>query len=133
MILNIKSSDTIQEIQQNFQKIFSHLRPEFYKNSHAHHEGNARNEQYLHNVQIGTITGTMEDFEIKIENNMTTMEFESMLEKQWNLHVQIFRKQRGTWLQTTQSDALSLESQNQLGVEADMDIKQEGPADLDLI
>ena len=80
MVLKIKSSDSIQEIQQKFQKIFSHLRPEFYKNSHAHHEGNARNEQYLHNVQIATITCTMEDFEIKISNNMSTTEFEYMLD-----------------------------------------------------
>ena len=133
MTLTLTSKETIQEIQTNFRTLFSHLRPEFYKKSHHSEEGNAKNEQYLHNVTLAEITGNEEDILLEIDPNMSTSDFEQHVMQQHQLNVQLFRLQRGTWLQTTLTDTLSLEAQNQKGIQADIDIEAVKPSDVDLV
>lgn len=115
----IRSSQNIQEVQQDFRQIFSHLRPEFYQHQHADLAGNPKKEQYLHHVQMQELGVPAEGLSLELEENMRTSDFEQMMESSFGLHVQIFRLQKGTWLQTTSSDHLSLGEQNKRGVEAD--------------
>jgi hypothetical protein len=131
MKLILKSSSTIQEIQQAFQQHFSHLKIEFYKKPHHTEEGNAKKEQYLHNVTLAEITQHSNDLELTINPSMPTGEFEASVEKNHQLHIQVLRLQRGTWLQTTHTDMLSLQEQNEKGIQADIDIEPESPADID--
>ena len=132
MTLKLTSTDTIQTIQTNFRSLFTHLRPEFYKKSHNSEEGNAKNEQYLHNITLAEMTGNAEDILLDIDPNMSTNDFEQYVKKPHQLNIQLFRLQRGTWLQTTLSDALSLEAQNQKGIQADINIAAIKPTDVDL-
>lgn len=118
-LLELHPSDTIQEVQQKFRLHFSHLRPEFYKTLHHSDEGSPRKEQYLHNVTLGELMIPDHGFKISLDPEMPTGHFEQYLEKEFGLHIQIFRLQRGVWLQTTSSDQLSLQAQNQRGLDAD--------------
>lgn len=131
MKLQIKPSDTIQIIQEKFQAVFSHLKIEFY--THAHHtsEGSAKNEQYLHNITLKEIIKSDLAIEIDIDATMSTAAFEQYFLETYQISIQVMRKQRGTWLQTTKSDSLSLEAQNQKGIQADIDIELESPSEID--
>lgn len=119
MKFNIRSSQSIQEVQQDFRQIFSHLRPEFYQHQHADSEGNPKKEQYLHYIQMHELGVPEEGLVVDLEEEMRTSDFEQMMESSFGLHVQIFRLQKGTWLQTTSSDHLGLGDQNKRGIEAD--------------
>ena len=129
---NLHAHDTIQTMQHAFQQFFSHLRPEFYKKAHGVNEATAKNEQYLHNVTLRDILPDVEQIQVPIDPAQTTANFEQMMQT-FGLHVQLFRNQRGTWLQTTQSDSLTLKAQNDRGRDADTDILPERPTDVDLV
>ncbi len=129
----LKANATVQEIQSDFKQLFSHLKFEFYKATHATEEGSSQKEQYLHNITLADISGNSQNIEIEVDPQMPTIDFERMLEEQYHLHIQIFRLQRGTWLQTTHSDLLSLASQNRKGIESDIDIEPITASDIDLV
>jgi len=131
MQIQFSQSATIQEIQAQFKSTFSHLKLEFYKKPHHHEEGNMKKDQYLHNVTLGEIMEAQADISITIDDNMTTAEFEQWFETNHQLHVQLFRLQRGTWLQTTATDQLTLIEQNEKGIQADIHIEPESPMDID--
>jgi hypothetical protein len=128
----LKGSATIQEIQNDFRQIFSHLKIEFYNAPHSSAEGSSQKEQYLHNIRLADILGHSADIELELNPKMSTGDFERMLEDSYHLHSQIFRLQRGTWLQTTLSDAMSLESQNRKGIDADSNSEPITASDFDL-
>ncbi len=130
--LRFSSGDSIQHIQEVFRRHFSHLKIEFYRSPHEDAEGNVKRDQYLHQVTLGELTGQERDLELPLQPDMVTGDLEHWFEREHGLHVQVFRLQRGTWLQTTLSDALSLREQNEKGIQADIDILPESRTDVDL-
>lgn len=131
MTLTLHPSQTIQQIQEKFKEKFSHLKIEFYKKPHQDEEGNPKRDQYLHNITLSEMTQSNEDIQVVFQHDMSTAAFEQYMETEFGLHVQVFRQQRGTWLQTTHSDSLTLTQQNEKGIQADQDIELESPSDLD--
>ena len=123
--------ETIQQIQEKFRQAFSHLKIEFYRSAHLPEEGNRKQDQYLHNVTLQEMSGREEPIVLTLDPNMPTADFERLFEQQYGLHIQVFRQQRGTWLQTTHSDALSLKQQNERGLQADIDIIPEPPGGME--
>ena len=131
MKITLHASHTIQTIQEKFKQKFSHLKIEFYKKTHQDEEGNLKRDQYLHNITLAEITQSNDDVQLELQPDMTTAEFENYMETEFGLHVQVFRHQRGTWLQTTHSDSLTLAQQNEKGIQADQDIILESPSEID--
>ena len=131
MKLSLQPNHTIQQIQQEFKNLFSHLKIEFYRKGHQDEEGNLKRDQYLHNTTLGQILGEDKTLELTIDPEITTAEFEQWFASQYELHIQVFRLQRGTWLQTTLTDTLTLAQQNEKGIQADIDIIPESPSDID--
>ena len=119
MKFKLSANDTVQQVQQKFREVFSHLSIEFYRKPHQEEQASAAKEQYLHNVFIKDITQQEKDMDIEINPLHTTADFEQYMETEHGLHIQVMRLQRGTWLQTTTSDHLSLEEQNNAGIAAD--------------
>ena len=62
---------------------------------------------------MGEIINVTATISIEINPNQTTADFEQWFAQTYNLHIQVFRNQRGTWLQTTHSDAMTLQEQNE--------------------
>ena len=131
MLLHIKPSDTIQEVQSKFKNLFSHLKPEFFKKFHSESDDYAKKEQYMHNVTMAEITGHQEALEISIDAQMSTEAFEKMFEEKYHLHVQLMRLQKDNWLVTTNSQELSLSAQNARGIDADEELATEMLKDFD--
>lgn len=130
--IQFHAGDTIQQMQENFRRHFSHLKIEFYQRAHQDAEGNMKRDQYLHQVTLRELTGKDGDLLLNADPNQSTGELEHWFEKEHGLHVQVFRLQRGTWLQTTHSDSLSLQEQNEKGMQADIDILPESRTEVDL-
>ncbi|MEI6311787.1 MAG: hypothetical protein WCP57_05985 [Bacteroidota bacterium] len=131
MLLHIKPSDTIQEVQNKFKSLFSHLKPEFFKKFHSESDGYAKKEEYMHNITMAEITGHQEALEIHIDAHMSTEAFEKMFEEKYHLHVQLMRLQKDSWLITTNSQELSLNDQNARGIAADEEMAPEMLKDFD--
>lgn len=119
MKLVFKQSDSIQQMQGKIQHHLSHLKIEFYNTAHQDEEGSAKKEQIMHNVLLKDFYKKNEDIELELDVTTSTSDFEKMFEEKFGLHVQVFRLQHGTWIQTTHSDHLTLEEQNNKGLEAD--------------
>lgn len=130
MTLSIHGDQTIHQVQENFRTFFSHLKPEFYHKPHPMGKGNMKQEQYLHNVPMKELMNAP-FLEIEFDGHEPTGSFEAMLEAAYGLHVQIFRLQHNTWLQTTQSDGLTLIEQNEKGKLASEKPVADSPEDVD--
>ncbi len=123
MKFEMHPNETVQDIQQKFNKLFNYLKIEFYKTPHQESQASDKKEQYLHNTPIREIYKQDSPIVFQIDPSMTTANFEQILNKDFGLHVQLMRLQRGTWLQTTQSDELTLKAQNDRGMAADIHIE----------
>lgn len=130
--LSFHSGHTIQHIQEVFRQHFSHLKIEFYRTPHEDAEGNVKRDQYLHQVSLGELLGHDGELQLELSPTMETSALEHWFEREHGLHAQVFRLQRGTWLQTTATDSLSLEEQNEKGIQADIDILPESRTEMDL-
>lgn len=129
--MHINPEKTVQDIQEEFQKTFSHLKPEFFKKFHQESEQYAKSEAYKHIVKMSEILGHNNEFVITIDDQMTTEQFEAMFEEKYGIHVQLLRLQKDNWLVTTTSQELTLAQQNAKGIAADINIASQTLKDID--
>ena len=112
----IQDSKTIGQIQKEFQGKFPGLKIEFYESSHEEHKGSNPNTQYEPSVSLRDIRSQHTEGDVTIRPEMTISEVEGMFEELFGLHVQIFRRSKGLWLQTISTDDWTLEKQNRKGI-----------------
>lgn len=113
--MKISGKLTIEDLQRQFQNIFPHLKIEFYSTAHESGKGSAVNTQLNNTLKISKISPDVSESEIRLNGDMTVREFESMMEKDFGLHVQVFRKSANLWLQTASTDHWTLEKQEGKG------------------
>jgi hypothetical protein len=114
MLLKIFDHEKIDEIQDKFNECFPYLKIEFYHQPHKMNEGSP--EAYL--IQPGTyvedIRKTHESGILSIKSWDKTGHIEQEFKRMFGLNVQIFRLHRNKWIQTTDSDELTLKEQTDL-------------------
>jgi hypothetical protein len=111
--MKIHEDMRIIELQSEFNKKLPYLKLEFYKAAHKAGEGS---EQGLILDPYTTIKEASErdSFgEIHFNPEMTVSNLENLLEEQFGLNAQVFRKSQGVWLQTTATDNWTLTRQNE--------------------
>ena len=114
MQLSILKSATVSETQQAFNSAFPFLKIAFFTRSHKEHgSSNAKFMVTKNNTVLGDIAGFRSEGLLAIEAYMRTWEVEKRVEEQTGLHIQIFRKSGNIWLETSVSDDLTLEEQNE--------------------
>ena len=113
LLHNIK----IKDIKREFEKAFPYLKLEFFRKMHDIEKGNSIKDIVSENATLIDVTGVMKEGEIKIRPWHTVAEIEQLFQSKFNLPVQIFRKTRYSWIETTKTDQLSLEKQNRMGRE----------------
>lgn len=112
----ITNNKTIKEIKEVFNTEFPGLKIEFYKEEHENYQGSEKATQYDENLTIGDINPTKSSGEITINETDITSNIEQMFEKTFGLHVQIFRRSKELWLQTSATDNWTIEVQNRKGI-----------------
>jgi len=119
MKLPIYDNLKISEVQDRFSLCYPSLKIEFF--TKGHHPGRANSEKDLisRDKRIGDIRTNRKQGQMEIMSWDTVEETECSFRKLFGLNVQIFRKENGSWIQTSYTDPFTLYMQNHLSSEAE--------------
>lgn len=114
--MKITNKNTIQDIQHDFSIIYPGLKLEFYKQPHEQHEASPGKEIHNPESKLNEIGMKKRSGQINVSPEITVADLESAFEEKFGLHVQVFRRSKELWLQTSTTDHWSLELQNSKGI-----------------
>lgn len=115
MIIEINDMKTVGDIQDKFNEFFPFLKIEFYGEAHHWYEGSPQKNGFPYGTSIGKIRKQHEHGELEIHSWYKTGDLEQAFRKKFGLNVQVFRLQGNTWIQTINTDKLTLKEQNESG------------------
>lgn len=107
----------LQTVREEFAKQFPFLKLEFYSGSHDANEGSLEADLLDAEKTIGEVRTIHDKGEIELKENMKVTELEKDFFEKYGLNVQVFRKSKDLWLQTTKTDHWTLAEQNHRGKE----------------
>ena len=114
-IMEITDDKKIIEVQQEFHEKFPFLKIEFYKQAHKSGEGSRGEIQLDPYMTIQDARTDHSEGDLSIHANLKVETLEERFEEDYGLHVQVFRKSKQIWLQTTATDSWTLAEQNERG------------------
>lgn len=109
--MKINGKMSVMEIKAQFRELFPLLKIEFYNKKHAHFKGSKSGDEINEALVLSKLNPDIKNGIINIDENMTVDEFETIMEKDFGLHVQVFRKSGDQWLQTSITDNWTLDKQ----------------------
>ena len=115
MNINLQAQKTIKELKKEFSNSFPFLKIEFFVRSHEAGEASPLSEELPGTATLLEVTGALREGMLTIDPKDTVASVEKKLGHEYGLPAQIFRKQKGVWIETTATDHLTLEEQNQMG------------------
>lgn len=113
----ISDNKRISEIQAEFQKKFPYLKLEFYLTPHKEGEVTANAALIDPAKTIAEVRSVHSEGELSINGHLKVSTLEANFREQYGLNVQVFRRSRKIWLQTTATDEWTLSEQNNVGEE----------------
>jgi hypothetical protein len=123
MQITINKQTRIREVKEQFARLFPYLKLEFFLLRHGAGESSTFEQKISDHEyftdQLQTVTTGVFNFTPSI----SVAAFEQRLQNEHGIPVQVFRKSGKIWLETVQTDKLSLEQQNKLGREASNPIR----------
>lgn len=114
--MHISRKMTIKEIQEQFTTKFPGLKIEFYDRKHRDFKGSNIVNQFPNSLQMAEINEHLMNGLILLDPEQTVIDLENEFEARFGLHVQIFRRSKDLWLQTSTTDDWSLRIQNEKGI-----------------
>ena len=114
--MKITDTKTLHEVQMEFSKLYPGLKIEFYSEEHDLQRTSPSTQQLDTSNLIGDVRDIHETQELVIKPNDTVGEIEGTLKNLFGLNVQIFRKSKELWLQTSATDGWTIEKQNLKGL-----------------
>lgn len=114
--MTINDRRKIETIQKEFHLNFPYLKLEFFSRQHKPGTGSPR-KQKLNEKTLGECRTIHKKGNIFISPAMTVNDLEQAFSSMYGLNVQVFRKSGKVWLETTATDAWTLEEQNRQGEE----------------
>lgn len=116
MKIQVLADKTIGQLQDEFHEVFPYLKLEFFTKPHKAYEGSPSQYQIKDlDMVLGAIEPREREGGLYIEPEMPTWQLERLFEREFGLHVQVFRKSGTMWLETSRTDDLTLEQQNAKG------------------
>jgi len=101
----IQPKISLSELKRQFSHQYPYLKLEFFNKSHEFHGGNlAKNMIRNTDVKIEDISKCNASAYAEIKADLQVGKFEIKFQEQFNLGVQVFKKSRGTYIETTRSD-----------------------------
>ena len=123
MQISINKKNKIRDVKEQFARLFPYLKLEFFLLRHGAGEPSTLEQKISDHEyftdQLQTVTTGVFTFTPTISVAL----FEQRLQNEHGIPVQVFRKSGNIWLETVQTDKLSLEQQNKLGREASNPIR----------
>jgi hypothetical protein len=116
MQLLISAGRTIRDIDKEFTQAFPSLKLEFYHHKHKVGQSSRSDKKVSEYSSLGELNKNIKSAHIDINPTNTVAEIEQIFQNEFGLSVQIFRRMGDVWLETTRTDSLTLEKQNNLGL-----------------
>ena len=112
MVLHLSPDKTMGVLQSEFSEAFPGLKLAFFSKPHRAFKGSAakfllQNKDML----LRDLSPNMKTGYLLVEPNLTVWQLERLLEEEYALHAQVFRKSGRVWLETSVTDSLTLEQQ----------------------
>ena len=118
MKLLLSNSKTVAEVQEAFSDLFPHLKIEFFTQPHDDKAASWSKYMIFDKSKPLKEIGLLKEGVITMTNETITGEFEQFLSVRYGLFVQVFRKSRELWLETTRTDKWTLGEQESKGKES---------------
>ncbi len=115
MRITINDSKKIITLQEAFNKQFPYLKIEFFSKPHTKGAGSPQKLMKSSSLTLGECRTVNKSGHVTIAATMTVSELEQEFQDNYGLSVQVFRKSGRSWLETTATDAWTLEKQNTEG------------------
>lgn len=110
--MKIQSNRQLKELQKDFKTIFPFLKIEFFKIPHGIGQESEENEMLDTNLKVEDVQDVEKTGVFTFDENMTVGEFETKVQSDFGLNIQVYRKEYGKWLQTWATDDWTLKDQN---------------------
>lgn len=107
--------ETVKDIKKQFNNAFPYLKLEFFCEPHVVGQGSPYQKLVPPSTLLGEINGILREGEMTLTPQDTVKDVEQGFQRSFGLPVQVFRKQKDVWLETTSTDYLTLEEQNEMG------------------
>jgi hypothetical protein len=114
MKLFLSSECTPWHINKEFQRQFPCLKLEFYRHEHQSGEASFFDDKVSSRETLKDVSNLIPGF-INIDPMDTVAEVERRFQTKLGLPVQIFRRAGDIWVETVQTDNLTLQKQNGMG------------------
>ncbi|RYF87518.1 MAG: hypothetical protein EON98_00095 [Chitinophagaceae bacterium] len=115
MKFNLAPNTKISAIKNQFAAFFPFLKLEFYQLHHRRNESSSTDSIFIDDLSLAELGVCASNSVFSFNPSTTIAEFEQGLQNGYNLPVQVFRRAGGVWLETVQSDYLTLQKQNEMG------------------
>jgi hypothetical protein len=116
IILNPNTS--VREVKKEFNILFPYLKLEFFRERHGTAKGSHAEDRFHSSTLLKEINPRIQPLILEIEPSDTVAYFEQFFQNELGMPVQVFRKAGDTWLETIQTDHLTLLKQNAMGFES---------------
>ena len=117
MKIFLSSESTLRDVNKEFQGLFPCLKMEFYRHDHRFGETSFFDQRLSSREPLKNISDRVPGF-INIDPMDSVAEVEQRFQTKFGLPVQIFRRAGDVWVETVQTDNLTLQKQNSMGVVA---------------
>lgn len=114
MKIFLSSESTLRDINREFQARFPLLKLEFYRHNHQPAQSSVFDNKIPSRVPLKNISDLVPAY-ISIDPMDTVAEVEQRFQTKFGLPVQIFRRAGDVWVETVQTDDLTLLKQNSMG------------------
>lgn len=114
MHIEIDDNTTLLEIQEVFSNFYPYLRIGVYKKPHKKYEALPAGDLVLPLTKVGNIKPTHVYGLLEIQPWYTVAGVEKEFQQRFGLSVQVLRKEKDKWIQTTGMDDFTLKELNEL-------------------
>jgi hypothetical protein len=115
MHIEINDNTSLREIQEVFSDYYPYLQINFYRKQHKKYEASDEKDRISPDTAIGEIRKTHISGLLEIRPLYKVADVEKEFRKRFDLSVQIIRKEKEGWVQTTGMDDFTLKELNEAG------------------
>jgi glycerol-3-phosphate O-acyltransferase len=115
MHIEINDNTTIRYMQETFSDYYPYLQIEFYRKPHGKYEASAESDVIYPGKTIGEVKQTHISALVEIRPLSKVYEIEKEFLERLGLSVQILKKEKEHWEQTTGLDNFTLKELNEMG------------------
>ncbi|HNM25809.1 MAG TPA: hypothetical protein PKL15_10280 [Saprospiraceae bacterium] len=116
MTIRIQPEMTVAEVCDSFHSAYPYLKLEFFSVSHRAFQGSLA--QYMikdHSTRLSALNAGIAEGDLDCRPEVTVRVLEDNMERQFGLHIQVFRLSHDLWLVSSATDNLTLFEQNRRG------------------